>query len=514
MKNWIKSMMAIILAFGLGSGLAQGTLTGGFDVGPGGAPGVYNPLAATAGFTWTQKYFMPLVLYDANFQRLQGEMAQSWAIGNEGKQYIFVVRSGVKWHDGQPFTAADVKFTLDLIRNPDTGSIFQSRLAGITNVRMVGTDRVIVDLQSPNASLLDTLTLVPMLPRHLLQNIPPRDLARSDWWRTNPVGTGPFKWSRLVPDQFVELVANPDYWRGKPKLDRLVNRYFREAGSAVLALRSGDIQFTYVTADEAAALRNDPNIQVISGPSQVVNYIGFNLKDPRFQNPKVREAIMRAIDRKAILESLFGGTANPAGCIYTNPRFVPKGMDGNTYNQARARQLLQEANWNAIKGQPIEFLTYYSDKLSADVMVAIQQMLADVGVEVRIRAVDVPSYNQLTAAGNFAMVYAGQGNGPDPDGPTILFDSNTAPPRGNNRWSFSNPAIDALIARGRAETSANRRAAAYQGICTALAEQLPIVPMWISQRFGAVSKRVSNFIWTPAPGGGRYYDAAEQWTLR
>lgn len=103
-----------------------------------------------------------------------------------------MVRNGVKWHDGQPFTAADVKFTLDLIRNPGTGSIFQSRLAGIANVRVVGADRVIVDLQSPNASLLDTLTLVPMLPRRLLQNIPPRELARSDWWRTNQVGTSPF----------------------------------------------------------------------------------------------------------------------------------------------------------------------------------------------------------------------------------------------------------------------------------------------------------------------------------
>ncbi|MDX2005158.1 MAG: ABC transporter substrate-binding protein [Meiothermus sp.] len=512
MKRWLQSLLAATL---LGSSaLAQGVMTGGFDVGPGGAPGVYNPLAATAGFTWLQKYFSPLVVYDVNFQRLQGELAESWAAANNGRQYIFVLRQGVKWHDGQPFTAADVKFTLDLIRNPDTGSIFQSRLAGITNVRAVSANRVILDLSTPNAGLLDTLTLVPMLPRHQLQNIAPRDIARSDWWRTNPVGTGPFKWGRLVPDQFVELVANPDYWRGRPKLDRLVNRYFREAGSAVLALRSGDIQFTYVTADEAAALRNDPNIQIIGGPSQVVNYMGFNLKDPRFQNPKVREAIVAAIDRKAILDSLFGGTANPTGCIYTNSRFVPKGLDGNTFNQARARQLLQEANWNSIKGQPIEFLTYYSDKLSADVMVAIQQMLADVGVEVRIRAVDVPTYNSTTAAGNFTLVYAGQGNGPDPDSPTILFDSTTAPPRGSNRWGFASQAVDQLINRGRAELSTARRNTIYQNLCSALAAELPIAPMWISQRFGAVSKRVGNFVWTPAPGGGRYYDAAEQWTIR
>lgn len=512
MKRWLQSLLAATL---LGSSaLAQGVMTGGFDVGPGGAPGVYNPLAATAGFTWLQKYYSPLVVYDVNFQKLQGELAESWAAANNGRQYIFVLRQGVKWHDGQPFTAADVKFTLDLIRNPDTGSNFQPRLAGVSNVRAVSPNRVIIDLSTPNAGLLDSLTQIMMLPRHQLQNIAPRDLARSDWWRTNPVGTGPFKWSRLVPDQFVELVANPDYWRGKPKLDRLVNRYFREAGSAVLALRSGDIQFTFVTADEAAALRNDPNIQIIAGPSQVVNYMGFNLRDPRFQNPKVREAFVTAIDRKAILDGLFSGTANAAGCVYTNPRFVPRNLDGNTYNQARARQLLQEANWNSIKGAPIEFLTYYGDKLSADVMVSIQQMLADVGVEVRIRAVDVPTYNQITSAAQHTLVYAGIGNGPDPDQPTIIFESTAVPPRGSNRWGFNSPAIDQLISRGRAEIIPNRRNGIYQNLCTALASELPFASLWIAQRFGAVSKRVGNFVWTPAPGGGRYYDAAEQWTIR
>jgi peptide/nickel transport system substrate-binding protein len=514
-KGWMAMLSASLIGLGVtvsGQG-AGGTLVGGFDVGPGGAPGIYNALSATAGFTWFQLYFSPLVEYDVNFQKLQGELAKSWLASSDGLKYSFALRDNVKWHDGKPFTARDVKYTLELILNPDTGSVFLPRMADIASVTISGTSQVTVTMKRPNAAFLDVLANVPMMPQHLLGNVPPKEISKTDWWRTNPVGTGPFKWSKLVPDQYVELVANPDYWRGKPKLEKVINRYFKEAGSSVLALRSGDIQFTYLTADEAAALRGDANLNIIAGPSQVTNYVGFNNKDARFKDARVRQAFMYAIDRKSIVEQLYRGGAVIVPCQYNNPKYHPKGLEPYAYNPQKAKDLLKAAGWE--QKEPIEFLTYYGDKLSADVMVSIQQMLGQIGVEVKVRAVDVPTYNQITNTDNtFSLVFAGAANGPDPDQIMPSFQSNAAPPNGPNRMRVNIPALDDLIQKGRSEVNPSKRVGAYQSMCKAVNSEMPWAPMWVAQRFGAVSKNVSGFVWTPAPGGGRFNDNAQDWDIK
>ncbi|MDI6438807.1 ABC transporter substrate-binding protein, partial [Enterobacter hormaechei] len=188
--------------------------------------------------------FSTLVLYDVNFRLLQGDLAKSWSVSSDGLRYTFRLRESVTWHDGKPFTSKDVKFTLDIARNPEVASSFLAKLEMVKSVETPNATTVVVNLSRPNAALLDALTQMMILPEHHLGNVALKDLRTSQWWSTNPVGTGLFKWSKYVPDQYVELVAFDQYWRGRPKLDKLVNRYFKESGSAVLALRSGDIQFT------------------------------------------------------------------------------------------------------------------------------------------------------------------------------------------------------------------------------------------------------------------------------
>lgn len=492
----------------------QKVLVGGFDVGPGGSPGLFNPLTNTAGFTWLNKYFSTLLLYDVNFQFLQGDLAKSWTISPDGLKYTFKLREGVTWHDGKPFTSKDVKFTLDTIRNPDVASFFSAKLEMIRSVETPDANSVVVNLSRPNVALLDALTQVMILPEHALSSITPKDLRTTNWWSTNPIGTGPFKWSKYVPDQYVELVAFDSYWRGRPKLDKLVNRYFKEAGSAVLALRSGDIQFTYVSLDEATGLKNASNVRVIEGPSQVLNYIGFNNKDPRFKDLRVRQAFMYAIDRNTIVQQLYAGGAQVVPCIYDNSKYIPKrDLTDYAYNPEKAKQLLAEAGWDKIKGAPLELLYYYQDQLSSNVMVSIQQMLAQVGIEVKPRQVDVPTYNQITGTENFALVYAGAGNGPDPDALIVNFDSGSVPPKGNNRMRINNPEIDNLFLQGETISAPAARAKIYQNLCSITNQTLPWASLWVAKRFGAVSSNVVSFIWTPAPGGGRYYDAAEKWEV-
>lgn len=494
---------------------AGGTLTGAFDVGPGGSPQGFNPMTQGAGFLWTEKYFSKLVLYDVGFTKIQGELAESWEISPDATQFTFKLRKGVTWHDGKPFTSEDAKFSIELFKNPESVSPYAPKYADITEVTTPDPQTVVIKTAKPNAALLDAMTFVFMFPKHHLGAIAPKDIVKNSWWSTAPVGTGPFKWSKYVPDQYVELVANENYWRGKPKLDKLINRYFKEPGSALIALQRGEIQFVYVTADESEIVKKDPNLTLIPGPSQVINYLQFNLKDPRLANVKVRQAFMYAIDRPAIVEQLFKGTAVVVPCVFDNKQYLPQGTNDYKRDVNKAKALLKEANWDAIKGEPIEVLTYYTDQLSNDILVTMQQQLGEVGITIKIRSVDVPTFNGLVAkaAPEFTVYYAGAANGADPDVTSIYFLSTATPPAGSNRGFYSNPEVDKAYLAGRAEADPAKRAAAYQAACKALNEDLPWGPMWVTTRFGAVSKKVGNFVYTPSAGSGKYYDQAELWTV-
>ncbi|MGH7210192.1 MAG: ABC transporter substrate-binding protein, partial [Acetobacteraceae bacterium] len=236
-------------------------ITGAFDVGPGGEPGNFNPLDATAGFTWLSLYFEPLVIYDAKLVNIVGDLAPRFEVSADQTSYTFHLAQ-TRWHDGQPFTSADVAFTLGLARNGATGSIFAARLGAIKTIETPDDHTVTLHLSAPNASLMDTLTKVMMLPRHALSAIPAAELPRNRWWSTTPIGTGPFRFVRYVNNQFVTLAENPDYRGGKPKVDRLINRYFENTAGAVAALRAGEIQFSYVESDDAASFRNQPGFRV------------------------------------------------------------------------------------------------------------------------------------------------------------------------------------------------------------------------------------------------------------
>jgi len=502
------------------------TMIGAFDVGPGGGPQIFNPFQATGGHMWLAKYFSRLVVYDVDFTRVYGDLARDWTVSEDGRTWTFYLRDDVKWHDGEPFTADDVRFTLELILTPEFGAIYGSQYtiiegaeefqAGeasrVSGIEVVDDYTLRIRTKEAFASFLDTLawTLF-IVPEHKLAGIPPAELMQSDWWRTEPVGTGPFKWSRYVPDQYVELVRNEEYYRGAPKIARLINRYFADDAAAVLALESGDIDFTYINADEVARLANRPNIQVIEGPSQVTNYIALNLRDPRFADVRVRQAIYHAIDRHAIVETLYQGAAEVVHSIFQNPIYLPDDLMEYEYDPEKARRLLAEAGWNS--SEPLELLTYYTDPLSQDVLAAIQGYLAEVGIFVEPRVVDVPTYNATFYRGDFTLSYRGLGSGPDPDTVRPTYHSAMVHPQGLNGPGYNSPAVDEGLDMGRTTFDQEKRRRWYQQVARAQNHEALDIYMWASTRYAALNKRIANFVWTPAPAGSRYDDEAEKWEI-
>jgi peptide/nickel transport system substrate-binding protein len=494
-------------------GGSGGTMVGAFDAGPGGCVECFNPLQATAGFTWLEKYYSKLVLYNVDFTEVQGELAESWEISDDGTEYTFTLREGVKWHDGEDFTAEDVKFTIELATNPDSASWIGAKFSGVSSVEVTDDLIVVFTMDAPNAAILDALTFLVMLPEHELGEFAPAELVQSSWWSDNPVGTGPFMWSEYAPGEYVELVAFDDYFRGRPQIDTLINRYYPEAGSSVIALRSGEIQFTYLTSDEAAAMEGQDGIEMLSGQSQVANFLGFDLTEERFQDPQIRQAFMYAIDRAVIVEQLYGGGATILACSLSNEQYVPDDVNAYEYDVEQARQLLEEANWEEVNaGEPLEIVTYYEDQLSNDVLVTIQQFLTDAGIDVSLRFVDTPTFNDLINTTDWNIFYGGGANGPDPDVTRPYF-TGAEPPDGVNRVRLDSPEMEDLYTQGQQESDPEARVAVYQDICSWQNENLPWAFMWVAERYGGYSTDVENFVWTPAPGGGRYYDAAETWSL-
>ncbi len=497
----------------------QNTLVGGFDVGPGGLQNNFNPLAATAGFTWLNLYYEPLIFYNAALTATEGALAKTLTPNGELTEYTAVLDPDAKWHDGQGFTSADVKFTFELAKDPRSGSVFAAATSIISEVRTPDPHTAVLVLSKPSSSLPDLLTKIMMLPQHSLAAQPREGLDRNPWWRTAPIGTGPFQFVRYVTDQFVELKANPGFRNGKPKLDGVINRYFKSTADAVAALQAGEILFSYVEPDDAKSFVGRTGFSTIEGNSFVVNYIGLNYLTPLWNDVRVRQAVMYAINREAIVKSILSGAAQIANCPFVSTSIVPGDLAAYAYDPRKAQQLLDAAGWSKINGsKPLVFPTYYNSPIVANTLAAVQAMLGQVGIVVQPRQMDVPTYNGLIYGNppdptQFPIVYAGAQDGPDPGAVNTFLNSAAMPPNGANVMRVNMTDLTTGFDIAMSEADPNKRAARWQDVSRIANRQLPWATMWVAKRYGIVSSRVKNFVWTPAPGGGGYQSNSQNWSL-
>ncbi|OCW56018.1 ABC transporter substrate-binding protein [Hoeflea olei] len=524
--------LTAIMAAALTAGIAFGGMTqfaaaqdaptrlvGGFDVGPGGFPNNVNPLLATTGYMALTLAYEPLVIYDEKIEKVVGRLADSFEISPDGLTYTFKLAADAKWHDGEPFTSKDVAFTLNLAKDTASGSVYVARLSTIAEIATPDDQTVVLTLSQPNSSLLDTLTKVMMLPEHRLAGIAPDTLARNDYWITDPVGTGAFRFKQYSPNQYIEYEAFADYRRGKPKIDQLVNRYFKTPAAAVAALKAGEIAVSYVEADDIKNFQTDSAFRVIEGNSQVVNYLGFNFAAKIWDDVRVRKAVMYAIDRETIIEQLYNGKATAANCGYSAARLVPDGLETYAYDPDKARALLEEAGWGEINGdKPISVLTYYNNDQANNVMAAMQAMLAQVGINIAPRTVDMAGYNATIYAkpidpSQFQIVYAGLTNGPNPGNLNIGLNAAQIPPNGSNYTRVDIPAVSEAFDTAMKQTTPEGMDKAYSDVCKAMNENLPWATLWETKRYGVESAKLKNLNWQPAPGGGPYEMHPELWEL-
>lgn len=432
---------------------------------------------------------------------LEPLLAESWSTQDDGLTWTIALRHGVSWHDGTPFTARDVVFSFDAYADPAVASRWSGRIAtvkgykefqageagSLSGVRAIDdyTVEVTLTAPSPNWMILSQPFIV-IFPEHILGKVPRADLVNDPFW-TNRVGTGPFKWDVYVPADRIEVVANDDYFLGRPAIDRIVYTNFADAASMLAALERGELdELPYEAAilpvSDLARYSALSNITVVPMNSGAPMFIRLNQNTPGLDEVRVRQAIMYAIDRAGINESLYGGAAPLRNSLFTQDWATPSDLNPYAFDPAMARALLAGTGFDTQR--TYDFVYSYADQLTADVVTAMQAYLADVGIKISPRQATGAAVNQMYLDDTFEMGLVALGHGLDPSAAAEAVRCGAL-----LAVHYCDPEVDRLFDQGLAQSDQGERQATYFELSRILNEDLPSVWLWQQLRPLAFSKR-------------------------
>ena len=445
---------------------------------------------------------------------LAPELAKSWTFSKDCLTLDFKLHERVKWHDGAPFTAADVVFTWATLINPKTPSPYKSDFNDVERVDALDRHTVRVTYKKPYAKAVLSWA-IPMLPRHLLERWVKEGKikeAPQNW--SAPVGTGPYRFKEMKSGEKVVVVANPDYFKGKPHVTRIVYRIIPSQATIFLELKAKGVDLASLTALQYTRQTQYPAFEKAYNKYRYAvgsyTYFGFNLKDKRFADRRVRLALAHAINKQELLDGVVQGLGRRA----TGP-FRPGGwadnpnVKGVSYDPKRAAALLAEAGWTTrnaagvlVKdGQPFTFelLTNQGNDERKKIAEIIQASLRELGVSVEIRVLEWAALlKEHIKKRQFDAIVLGWGTGADPD-QFVVWHSSQSGPDDLNHISYANPEVDALLEAGRSSCVQADRARFYHRLHEVLAEDQPLVFLYWRDALPAVSSRLFGI--NPGPAG-------------
>ena len=418
---------------------------------------------------------------------------ENGGISADGLQWRIKLRDDVKWHDGAPFTAEDVKYTLELIVNPNFRSWRTIGHSLVKNITVVSPTEITWTMDRPFAPYLSFLTETFMVPKHILEKEADPNTAA---FNQSPIGTGAFKFASRTAGDNVSLVANPDYHGEGPYLEQLVFKYIPDVTVMYTQFKSGDIDLVgrhYITPDNYAEAKDLPGKVVKLVPSPSVECIYFNNELPQFKELAVREAIYAAVDKAAIIDALYYGlpesveTFMPRTSYYNNPD-LPK----HAFDLDRARKLLDDAGWapgadgiRAKNGVRLAFKnsTTSGNQLREQLQQFVQQTLREIGVEMTIE--NLPAaviWGEFWTKSQFDTVVVGITFliGADPDVTNRFHSSAIAAQggRGSNNSQYKNARVDELLVEGSRTFDTEKRKAIYDEVQTIVRADLPFLPLF------------------------------------
>jgi peptide/nickel transport system substrate-binding protein len=440
--------------------------------------------------------FSSLVAHDAEMKIIP-DLATSWDTP-DALTYVFHLRSGVKFHNGQPLTSADVKFTFDSVLTGAVKSPKRSSFKMVDSIEAPDDSTIIFHLHEPYASFLWSLTrpAIGIVPRGSGS-----DVAQK------PIGTGPFRFVSMATDEEINLARNDDYFGGAPHIERLRIRIVPDVTTRALDLRKGsaDATINSLTPDMVATLGKEKGLVADQQPGTPLAYIAFNFTDPILAKRGVRQALAYATDRKTIIQYLLRGQARPAASLLPPSSWA---FDGDTpqydFNPARAEQLLEAAGYpRGADGVRLHLALKTSTDESVRLM---SEALADqwkrVGVALELRPLEFATFYTDITRGSFQMYalrWVGANN--DPDIFEFVFSSQKMPPAGANRGRYSNPQLDVLLQQEHVEMNQEKRKALLVQVQKIAAEDEPYINLWYVDNICVHRERLGGIVMPP---GGDY----------
>jgi peptide/nickel transport system substrate-binding protein len=437
--------------------------------------------------------FDSLVHKDEHFN-LQPWLATSWEVPDP-LTYRFHLRTDVHFHNGKPLTSADVKYTLDSMRNGTVITAKAAAFARVDHIEAPDPATVVIHLKQPDAALLWNLSdgaigIVPVGSG--------RDFA------FHPVGSGPFRFVSQIQDDEVILERNPNSWQPLPHIARIRFAVVPDAITRALELEkgSGDVCINCLTADMVAVLAKRPNLRVEVSPGTKLNYLSFNTRDRVLQDIRVRQAIAFAINRPLIIESLWRNQAQLAESLLPVEHWAWTGdVAQYPYNPSRANALLDEAGWK--KGRDgIRFhltIKTSTDESSRLFAMILQQQLAGIGIALEVRSFEFATFYSDIGKGAFQMyTLRWLGGNEDPDIFRYAYDSRSFPPRGANRGDYVNHELDQLIQEAGASGDQAQRRTDYVKVQQILARELPSINLWYLDAVLVHTSRLGNIKVSPS----------------
>lgn len=413
-------------------------------------------------------------------------LATKHTVSEDGLTYTFTLREGVKFHDGTPFNAEAVKFNIE--RSQAEDSPRANELQAVKSVQVVNPTTVKLTLSEPFAPLLSVLT-----DRSGMMVSPTAAKKLGKDFLTKPVGTGPFTFQKRITGDSITLVRNGQYWRtGFPKAKQVVYRVFEDANTALVNLRSGQVDFTdTLPSKEVPGLEKDAQFKVYNQPGLGYQGIYLNTKAKPFDNKNVRKAVDMMIDREALVKALFGTTAIPGHSPFAKSHFAYGESDKYPKpDAAAAKKLLADAGMSNVTFTMKTGTAVANTQLAA----LVQNFLKPAGITMQIEKLEFGTLLEQSEAGNFQAVALGWSGRTDPD--QNIYDFIVTGGR-NNDSGYSNPTVDKQLNIGRQESDPAKRKAAYDKVMAILHEDVPYVYLYHTNNVFGSRAGVTGFQYAP-----------------
>lgn len=434
-----------------------------------------------------------------------GELAKSIEFSNDGLGITFKLNENVKFHDGRIMKSSDVKYTLEALfesGGTKAGSFFDS-VPDATDPEKKKTIRTphIKSIATPDDSTIVMTVARPALVNQTLSNlvtIPIIPFGTIERQKTNPIGTGPFKFVSFDQvNSIVRFEAFGDYWEGAPKIKSLTVKTVTDANALQAELRSGSVDVAPIPSnlspDTLKALGQDQALDVQAFKGSNIVYMGFNTEVSPLKDSRIRQAIAYAIDRKKIIRELLSGQAHEAFSIIPEDSWAYAKGEEYPFDPAKAKLLLAEAGY---KGEVIKFKFSAGNAATSQYAQVVQDYLSKVGMKVEIETVDSNTLLTQLAQGQFQMTTARWvGGNQDPIFLRDLFASTDFPDRkqgGRNRSRYSNPEFDRIIEDAVNSLDKTKQKELYRQAQQIVSKDLPLLPLWYSSNIVVSRKRIGN----------------------